>query len=1842
MKRLIAICAVVLTVFLGMSARVQANDIVLVQTNLNTDFTVAGVGGLRDVGSGVITVTNIHGPVTSAYLYWHGPMNSTDPNANAAVFVDGQAVTGVNIGFSAPNCWPSLALSQAYRADVTALVAAKGNGAYQLTGFLKPGNINANGASLIAFFHDTDPDNNRDVVLFHGNDSNFHNSYDADNWNVFLSGINYTNSGNNSRAFIQLHVADGQVFDTFDDDALRINGTIVAPAGLVFSGDSVPSANDGPRHNGNLWDIKTWEITSLLTLGLNSLSVSMGYVEGGDCLSLVLAVVDLPVGAIAIKPDCTLVCSSDVVANNATDQCGATVNYPLPTKSGTCTDNVVCVPPPGSLFPVGTTVVNCSTPQANCSFRVVIQDTQKPVFDAVADLTRSSDPGVCSAVVNYTVTARDNCPGAIFSCVPTSGAAFPVGVTTVTCTATDASKNKNTTTFKVTITDNQAPTITQPADIARSPDAGKTTAMVTFPLPSAQDNCPGVVVVCAPPSGSTFPMGVTTVTCTATDTSNNKGTTTFKVTVKDGEPPQIVCPADILKNNDLGLCSAVVTFTVTAMDNTPGVTSACVPASGSAFPVGMTTVNCTATDTANNKSSCSFKVTVVDAEKPTIVQPSDIVRGPDAGKNTAVVTFPLPVAQDNCPGVTVACVPASGSTFAMGVATVNCTATDTANNKSTTAFKVTIKDADTPQIVCPLDILKNNDLGLCSAVVNFTATATDNTPGVTVGCLPASSSVFPVGVTTVNCTATDSSGNQATCSFHVTVADGEKPSLAQPADIVKNVDPGLNTAVVAFPLPAAQDNCPGVTVACAPASGATFPLGATTVTCTATDKSNNKTNVTFKVTVKDGEPPAIVCPADLLRTNDLGLCSAVVNFTVTATDNTPGVTVACVPATGSSFPVGVTTVNCTATDTSDNKATCSFRVTVVDAEKPTLAQPVDIVKNTDAGKNTALVTYPLPVAQDNCPGVTVACAPASGATFPLGVSTVTCAATDRTNNQSTPTTFKVTVRDLEPPQIVCPADIVKANDPGLCSAVVSFTVAATDNAPGLTVACVPSSGSVFPVGATTVNCVATDSSGNKSSCAFQVTIRDNEKPTIVCPASMTVNNEPGQLTAVVTFPAPTASDNCPGVTVACVPASGSAFPIGVNPVTCTATDAAGNTSSCSFEIRVLTKAGGVGLTKTVDKAVVSPGEPVIYSYVATNTGATVLTGVVITDDNGTPGYLGDDFVVATNVTLAPFQSMSFTKTVVPPVNLVSAKTGTPLGWTTAEVLPNGDIKATLVVDASLNDNSYGANASTSWGKRGHKLNDLAGGDNATFSFQDTAGKPVLAFRLDYLSASRTYPSGFGTLGVTGGDGGMLVGKAADVVAVSTSLSSQLNSDPFVRDAKNYTVSSPAPADPNALLWENRVVYTVVVRGSAFGIAKFGSVIVNETRNTPAKTGPDAVTPQPVDSSAMTTAVALAQSGNQTFTTSAQAAVKISLNIARCPLNYGGWKKEAMNGGWTPTGYLPNQLLGTVFSPLPTEAASMTLLRALEGKAGTANADNLLKQGVAALLNASHPAIGGQYAFTRTQVINLINAALASGNNKLIDDLTKKFYEANKNCQPTPPTSGCGTCNVTYPYASTNPRTSIVFNESDVLRGYNGNVMHAGDTLKVWYNDEHALVLGVRQVVVKDRNGFTTNNYPVAPLPVSPSTAPNPAVGSTALLGDQAGTDISERPMFPALFITDLTQDPDNRSGDWQFGGTAIPPHAIFGSWKGAVRHVDNTVTPALITVDPDSDPAKNNWNLAGGGPVPTTLKDAGYGAEVQWNLANLRLISGHTYRFYFMVHDGDQNKVGGDSGHGCVTVCFEP
>jgi hypothetical protein len=176
------------------------------------------------------------------------------------------------------------------------------------------------------------------------------------------------------------------------------------------------------------------------------------------------------------------------------------------------------------------------------------------------------------------------------------------------------------------------------------------------------------------------------------------------------------------------------------------------------------------------------------------------------------------------------------------------------------------------------------------------------------------------------------------------------------------------------------------------------------------------------------------------------------------------------------------------------------------------------------------------------------------------------------------------------------------------------------------------------------------------------------------------------------------------------------------------------------------------------------------------------------------------------------------------------------------------------------DNTYGDN-SVGWhvpkpdangklrgpSKGGHSFNDLVESDHAEITFTDANGAKVMQFKLDYLSADPSRPSGYGSLGVLGGEGSMILGDAADVVRWSTSEDLNLND----RGYASYTSESPATdmdytPNPDAPEWDYRVVYEAWIDIDAFGAAGFGGAEISYVHASPSKADSNTVEVKPGD------------------------------------------------------------------------------------------------------------------------------------------------------------------------------------------------------------------------------------------------------------------------------------------------------------------------------------------------------------------------------------------------------------
>jgi len=315
-------------------------------------------------------------------------------------------------------------------------------------------------------------------------------------------------------------------------------------------------------------------------------------------------------------------------------------------------------------------------------------------------------------------------------------------------------------------------------------------------------------------------------------------------------------------------------------------------------------------------------------------------------------------------------------------------------------------DTEPPVAECPGNITVGNDPGLCSAVVTYAATVSDNRPGATIYCDPPSGSDFSLGQTQVFCYADDMAGNADTCDFIVTVNDTEYPQLQCPNNILTNAAPGECGAVVTFD-PVGTDNCLGTSVVTFPSSGSFFEVGITDVAVILTDAGGNYDGCFFEVIVIDNQKPVVDCPSDITVDNDPGECGAVVMFAIDVADNCSDVQASSIPASGSFFGIGTTSVEIVAVDLAGNADTCWFNVTVNDTEPPTVSCPADIEVLNDFGQYGAVVEYEVS-ASDNCPGVTMDIDPPSGSMFDVGTTPVQFIATDESMLADT-CTFTVTV-----------------------------------------------------------------------------------------------------------------------------------------------------------------------------------------------------------------------------------------------------------------------------------------------------------------------------------------------------------------------------------------------------------------------------------------------------------------------------------------------------------------------------------------------------------------------------------------------------------------------------------------------------------------------------------------------------------------------------------------------------------------------------------------------------------------------------------------------------------------
>jgi len=720
-------------------------------------------------------------------------------------------------------------------------------------------------------------------------------------------------------------------------------------------------------------------------------------------------------------------------------------------------------------------------------------------------------PEDCLVAVSWTEpTATDpDGPVTVFKS-HSPGDDFPVGTTTVTYTFTNALDESSTCSFDVTVAYKffnlpSSQTITVDASCNR------TAAWV------APSDCGGAVIIASDPgnlNGTSFPIGTTEIDYVAIrDLSIIDDTGSFTITVIDNISPVFSdVPTDLTVAANTN-CEAIVNWTEpTVTDNcTSGIVPTGIPAPGSTFPIGTTTVSYTAADEAGNMINYEFDVTVTDQTAPTFTNfPEDIVIAASGPNCEATVSWPTVNASDNCDSSVDVVRDTPGNTFPLGTTTIEYTATDDAGNQQIRSLDVTVIDEESPTLSdCTSDITvpANNN---CMAVATWSApTFADSCdPSLSISRSHNSGDQFPIGSTTVSIVATDDAGNETACTFNVIVVDNTPPVLDNcPSDITVAAGNNCNAIAEWIP-PTVTDNCiAGITPSSNFNSGDSFTLGTTEVIYTATDDAGNEFSCSFNVVVVDQTAPAFSdCPSDIEVSADAS-CNANATWTPpTVTDNCDmNVTITSSHNAGDTFGFGTTSVTYTASDDAGNTTQCTFNVTVTDQTGPEIANcPSDIEITTSDCE--AEVSWDEPSATDNCGSVTSSSDFSPGDSFPLGITTVTYSFIDETGNQSQ-CVFNISVINPNALEVLdCPEDIiVETDDSGI--AQVSWTEpTALSSCSEVSTMQTHLPGDTFEVGTTAVTYEFTDEFQTVVSCTFSVTVSVREIE-LEIPKLLTPNND---------------------------------------------------------------------------------------------------------------------------------------------------------------------------------------------------------------------------------------------------------------------------------------------------------------------------------------------------------------------------------------------------------------------------------------------------------------------------------------------------------------------------------------------------------------------------------------------------------------------------------------------------------------------------------------------------------------------------------------------------------------
>ncbi len=889
------------------------------------------------------------------------------------------------------------------------------------------------------------------------------------------------------------------------------------------------------------------------------------------------------------------------------ESCFAFVRWTPPLATDECSGFTVKTSHPnGSNFPTGKTTVTYTATDdcgniSTCSFVVTVLENccnKPPIIQCPNDFKG------CMQSASTNITGKGiGTPGGPLCLTPfVSYLDDTLHMTACSLyinrvwTATDPNNKTlhSSCTQHIDLSDHENPKIICPPDITVNSDS-TCMAVVTWNDPVVSDNCSTVRLVSSHPSGTSFPVGITTVFYTAYDDCGNNAGCHFTVTVIAqccNKPPVLICPADF-SGCPQG-AEPAITGRASALKSSKYCMTPLVSYKDDTLHYAACSLriqrNWIAADpNSGQKSECQQLIDMKDTQGPAITIHGDIEvpSGPDC---SAIVQWPVPGTSDNCSLVTLQATHHPGDKFPLGVTKVTYTATDQCGNISTASFNVTVTDhcCDVVPVIhcppdfttgCPKSSIEPQITGLAQ-VLNRGSVCSGAIIGYADTILHQSSCSLRIVRTW---TAVDSfkSSLKSSCEQRIIQKDTIPPVIHCPSDISVPSDEHC-VAVVKWQFEA-RDNCSPVKISSSHESGAEFPVGRRTIYYTVFDECSNSSGCQFDVTVLDNccnEAPEVNCPPDFHGCPLQGLIPSATGMATVHTTSQCGHpiliyrddTLYAKPCSlfVKRYWIGIDSVH------SELRDSCIQLLELKDDVSPTILCPADVTV-ASSEKCTAIVNWHEPQVSDNCSATTLTSTYRSGDEFGLGTTTVEYTVRDQCNN-ITHCSFKITVEEhccIKSPKITCPPDIVEcpgSADPGRLGlpGVVKGNPAC--NAP-----LVHYRDEILYQSAcsTLINrtWIAEDPDHPilRDSCVQKIELSDVSGPVFSgCPADITIDPN-YNCEAFPNWTEPVATDQCRLTSVTRTHGPGSRFVTGVTIVSYTAVDACGNSSVCSFNVTVTDK-----------------------------------------------------------------------------------------------------------------------------------------------------------------------------------------------------------------------------------------------------------------------------------------------------------------------------------------------------------------------------------------------------------------------------------------------------------------------------------------------------------------------------------------------------------------------------------------------------------------------------------------------------------------------------------------------